>query len=132
MLVDETAEQVPLIRFEAKRAPLRCRQPEHCPAEFPRESLTNRLRAHPSEVRVTLSFRKRLVQLTVLTTASAVDRVQSIHPQRGGIGLPICANAWRAWAAVEHQLKARRRWVTTSLPVASSCERIRVTKPPTQ
>lgn len=124
LLVDETAEQVPFaICFETQGAPFALPSAQSTALyRISQESLTNaRLHAHPSEVRVTLSFRKRLVQLTVFDDGVGfnVDRVQA--SQRGGIGLRNMRERMESldgWLSISSRPSVT--WVTASLPVASA------------
>ena len=90
LLVEETREQVPFdIRFETQGEPLALPLAQSTALfRISQESLTNaRLHAQATEVRVTLSFRKRQIQLAIYDNGKGfnVDRVQTA--QRGGIGL---------------------------------------------
>lgn len=90
LLVEEAGEQGPFeIRFETKGAPFALPLAQSTALfRISQESLTNaRLHAQASEVRVTLSFRKRQIELAIYDNGTGfnVDRVQTA--QRGGIGL---------------------------------------------
>lgn len=90
LLVEETGEQGPFdIRFETQGVPFALPLAQSTALyRISQESLTNaRLHAQASEVRVTLSFRKRQIQLAIYDNGRGfnVDRVQTA--QRGGIGL---------------------------------------------
>ena len=90
LLVEEAGEQGPFgSQFETRGVPFALPMAQSTALfRVSQESLTNaRLHAHASEVRVTLSFRKRQVQLVICDDGVGfnVDRVQKA--QRGGIGL---------------------------------------------
>lgn len=89
-LVEEAGEQCPFnIEFETQGIPFALPLAQSTALfRISQESLTNaRLHAQASEVRVTLSFRKRQIQLAICDDGKGfnVDRVQTA--QRGGIGL---------------------------------------------
>ena len=90
LLVNEAGEQGPFaIQFETRGLPFAL-PPNQSTALFriSQESLTNaRLHAEASQVRVTLTYRKRLVELSINDDGHGfdIDRVQT--DQRSGIGL---------------------------------------------
>ena len=89
-LVEEAGEQGPFItHFNSQGAPFALPLAQRTELfRISQESLTNaRLHAKANEVRLTLSFRKRQIQLVICDdgTGFDVDRVQTA--QRGGIGL---------------------------------------------
>ena len=89
-LVEEAGEQGPFgTKFEVQGVPFALPLAQSTALfRISQESLTNaRLHAQASEVRVTLSFRKKQIQLIIFDDGKGfnVDRVQTA--QRGGIGL---------------------------------------------
>lgn len=89
-LAEEAGEQGPFnVWFETQGMPFALPLAESTALfRISQESLTNvRLHAHAKEVRVTLGFRRRQIQLSICDdgTGFNVDRVQTA--QRGGIGL---------------------------------------------
>ena len=90
LLVEEAEEQGPFdIRFETQGTPFALPLVQSTALfRISQESLTNaRLHAQASEVRVTLRFCKRQIELAICDNGNGfnVDRVQTA--QRGGIGL---------------------------------------------